>query len=96
MQGAVFFGVLAIAKVEQVLKSNCTRIVVGILGRSLALIRSRELSLKNVKYIVDECNKMLEQLGMYNLRIVMVSTRIVMVSTRIVMVSTRLKFPCCF
>ena len=82
LQGGVFFGVLAIAKVEQVMKSNCPRIVVGIPSRILALIRSRKLPLKNVKYIVDECNKMLEQLGMYYLHIVMVSTRI--------------KFPCWF
>jgi len=44
------------------MKSNCPRIVVGIPSRILALIRSRKLPLKNVKYIVDECNKMLEQL----------------------------------
>jgi ATP-dependent RNA helicase UAP56/SUB2 len=61
----VFFGGLAITKDEQVLKSNCPHIVVGTPGRLLALIKSKKLSLKNVKhFILDECDKMLEQLDM--------------------------------
>merc|ERR1711912_221235 len=61
----VFFGGMAIAKDEQVLKNNCPHIVVGTPGRILALIRGRELSLKNVKhFVLDECDKMLEQLDM--------------------------------
>merc|ERR1712020_815564 len=61
----VFFGGLAIAKDEQVLKSNCPNIIVGTPGRILALIRARELSLKNIKhYVLDKCDKMLEQLDM--------------------------------
>lgn len=36
-----------------------------VLGRLLALIKSKKLILKNVKhFILDECDKMLEQLGM--------------------------------
>merc|ERR1711923_160460 len=61
----VFFGGLAITKDEQVLKSNCPHIVVGTPGRILALVRSKKLNLKNCKhFILDECDKMLEQLDM--------------------------------
>jgi len=61
----VFFGGLAIAKDEQVLKGNCPHIVVGTPGRILALVRSKKLNLKNLKhFILDECDKMLEQLDM--------------------------------
>merc|ERR1711860_148500 len=61
----VFFGGLAIAKDEQVLKSNCPNIVVGTPGRILALVRSKKLVLKHLKhFILDECDKMLEQLDM--------------------------------
>lgn len=61
----VFFGGLAITKDEQVLKTNCPHIVVGTPGRILALVRSKKLSLKNIKhFILDECDKMLEQLDM--------------------------------
>eukprot|EP00090_Calanus_glacialis_P002369 TRINITY_DN1175_c0_g1_i1.p1 TRINITY_DN1175_c0_g1~~TRINITY_DN1175_c0_g1_i1.p1 ORF type:complete len:432 (-),score=143.46 TRINITY_DN1175_c0_g1_i1:97-1392(-) len=61
----VFFGGLAIAKDEQVLKTNCPHIVVGTPGRILALIRSKKLPLKNLKhFVLDECDKMLEQLDM--------------------------------
>ena len=64
LQVGVFFGGLAIAKDEQVLKSNCPNIVVGTPGRILALVRSKKLQLKNLKhFILDECDKMLEQLG---------------------------------
>merc|ERR1711928_60703 len=61
----VFFGGLAIAKDEQVLKNNCPHIVVGTPGRILALIRSKKLPLKNLKhFVLDECDKMREQLDM--------------------------------
>jgi len=61
----VFFGGLSIAKDEQALKTNCPHIVVGTPGRILALIRSKKLVLKNLKhFILDECDKMLEQLDM--------------------------------
>ena len=83
MKVGVFFGGLAIAKDEQVLKSNCPHVVVGTPGRILALIRNKKLHLKNLKhFVLDECDKMLEQLGMYYLHKVMVSTRT--------------KFPCWF
>jgi len=61
----VFFGGLAIAKDEQVLKSNCPHIVVGTPGRILALVKSKKLPLQNLKhFVLDECDKMLEQLDM--------------------------------
>merc|ERR1711942_512833 len=61
----VFFGGLAIAKDEQVLKNNCPHIVVGTPGRILALVKNKKLNLKNVKhFVLDECDKMLEQLDM--------------------------------
>merc|ERR1711981_794530 len=61
----VFFGGLAITKDEQVLKDNCPHIVVGTPGRILALTRSKKLNLKHCKhFILDECDKMLEQLDM--------------------------------
>jgi len=62
---AVFFGGLLIDKDEQVLKNNCPHIVVGTPGRILALVRSKALNLKHLKhFILDECDKMLEQLDM--------------------------------
>jgi len=61
----VFFGGLPIAKDEAVLKTNCPHIVVGTPGRILALVKSKKLPLKNLKhFILDECDKMLEQLDM--------------------------------
>lgn len=61
---SVFFGGLAMKKDEDVLKKNCPHIVVGTPGRTLALIHNKSLSLKNIKhFVLDECDKMLEQLG---------------------------------
>jgi superfamily II DNA/RNA helicase len=63
----VFFGGLAISKDEAVLKANCPHIVVGTPGRILALVKSKKLDLKNLKhFVLDECDKMLEQLGRIN------------------------------
>ena len=59
---------MAISKDEQVLKNNCPHIVVGTPGRILALVKSKKLSLKNLKhFVLDECDKMLEQLGKWNI-----------------------------
>jgi len=61
----VFFGGMNISKDEETLKNNCPHIVVGTPGRILALVRSKKLNLKNLKhFILDECDKMLEQLDM--------------------------------
>ena len=60
----MFFGGLAISKDEAVIKANCPHIVVGTPGRILALVKSKKLDLKNLKhFVLDECDKMLEQLG---------------------------------
>ncbi|XP_073404914.1 spliceosome RNA helicase DDX39B isoform X2 [Dendrobates tinctorius] len=62
---AVFFGGLAIKKDEDMIKKSCPHIVVGTPGRILALARSKTLNLKHIKhFILDECDKMLEQLDM--------------------------------
>lgn len=62
---AVFFGGMNISNDEKILRMNPPHIVVGTPGRILALIRSKKLNLKNIKhFILDECDKMLEQLDM--------------------------------
>jgi len=62
---AVFFGGLNITNDEKVLRTNTPHIVVGTPGRILALVRGKKLNLKHVKhFILDECDKMLEQLDM--------------------------------
>ena len=61
---SVFFGGMPISKDKETLKNKCPHIVVGTPGRILALIREKDLNLKHVKhFILDECDKMLEQLG---------------------------------
>jgi superfamily II DNA/RNA helicase len=63
----VFFGGVGIKKDEETLKKNCPHIVVGTPGRVLALVRSGALNLKHIKhFVLDECDKMLEQLGMFS------------------------------
>lgn len=62
---AVFFGGLPIKKDEEVLKKDSPHIVVGTPGRILALTRNKTLNLRHMKhFILDECDKMLEQLDM--------------------------------
>lgn len=62
---AVFYGGVNIKIHKEMLKNECPHIVVGTPGRILALARDRDLSLKNVRhFILDECDKMLESLGM--------------------------------
>merc|ERR1712048_692895 len=61
----VFFGGMPIENDRKTLRENPPHVVVGTPGRILALIRGRELTLKNVKhFVLDECDKMLEQLDM--------------------------------
>ena len=63
---SVFFGGISIKKDEEVLKNNCPHIVVGTPGRILALVRDKTLNTKHIKhFVLDECDKMLEQLGVY-------------------------------
>lgn len=62
---AVFYGGVNIKVHKDLLKNECPHIVVGTPGRILALARDKDLSLKNVRhFILDECDKMLESLGM--------------------------------
>ncbi len=61
---SVFFGGLSIKKDKEVLHSSCPNVVVGTPGRILALVRDEALKLGNVKhFIIDECDKILAQLG---------------------------------
>ena len=62
---AVFYGGVNIRIHKDMLKNECPHIVVGTPGRILALARNKDLGLKNVRhFILDECDKMLESLGM--------------------------------
>lgn len=62
---AVFYGGVNIKIHKDLLKNECPHIVVGTPGRVLGLARDKDLSLKNVRhFILDECDKMLESLGM--------------------------------
>lgn len=67
---SVFFGGISIKTDEETLRTNCPHIVVGTPGRILALVRQKSLNLRNVKhFILDECDKMLEQLGKRSTRL---------------------------
>ena len=62
----VFYGGQPISKHEEILKTSekSPHIVVGTPGRILDLVKRRTLKLGNIKhFVVDECDKMLEQLG---------------------------------
>lgn len=62
---AVFYGGVGIKIHKDLLKNECPHIVVGTPGRILALGRDKDLGLKNVRhFVLDECDKMLESLGM--------------------------------
>jgi ATP-dependent RNA helicase UAP56/SUB2 len=64
---AVFYGGTPIQKDIELLKSKDTspNIIVGTPGRLNALVRDKILSLRSVKcFVLDECDKMLEQIGM--------------------------------
>jgi superfamily II DNA/RNA helicase len=61
----VFYGGVNIKTHKDLLKNECPHIVVGTPGRILGLTRDKDLSLKSVRhFILDECDKMLESLGM--------------------------------
>ncbi|TPX56290.1 hypothetical protein SpCBS45565_g08436 [Spizellomyces sp. 'palustris'] len=62
---AVFYGGLPMKQNQETLRNDKPQIIVGTPGRILGLIRDKVLNLKNVKhFILDECDKMLEQLAM--------------------------------
>ena len=61
----VFYGGVSIKQNHETLTNDCPHIVVGTPGRVLALIKDKSLNLKKVKhFVLDECDKMLEQLDM--------------------------------
>ena len=61
----VFYGGVPVAEHKRILKSECPHIIVGTPGRVLQLVREKELVTKGIKhFILDECDKMLEQLDM--------------------------------
>jgi ATP-dependent RNA helicase UAP56/SUB2 len=60
----VVYGGEPMFKQEQMLKTTPPHILVGTPGRLLALIRRKTLKLDKVKFfILDECDKVLQQLG---------------------------------
>ncbi|KAI3919614.1 hypothetical protein MKX01_018437 [Papaver californicum] len=61
----VFYGGVNIKTHKELLKNESPHVVVGTPGRILALSREKDLALKNVRhFILDECDKLLESLGM--------------------------------
>jgi superfamily II DNA/RNA helicase len=63
----VFFGGVSIKKDDEQLRKECPHIVIGTPGRILALLRMSKLNLKNLKhFVLDECDQMLNQIGINN------------------------------
>ena len=63
---SVFYGGVNIKAHKELLKNDSPHVVVGTPGRVLALARDKDLNLKSVRhFILDECDKMLESLGMF-------------------------------
>lgn len=63
---SVFYGGTPVAKDQEILKNKatCPHIVVATPGRLNGLTREKSLDPKRVKhFVLDECDKMLEQLG---------------------------------
>lgn len=63
---STFFGGTPVSKDAELLrdKTKCPHIVVATPGRLNALVRDKVMDAKNVKhFVLDECDKMLEQLG---------------------------------
>merc|ERR1712086_918815 len=61
----VFYGGVPVPEHKRLLKNEPPHIIVGTPGRILQLTREKDLPTKNIKhFILDECDKMLEQLDM--------------------------------
>lgn len=61
---AVFYGGVSVKANQEALKNDKPNIIVGTPGRVLALLRDKSLDLKKVKhFVLDECDKLLDQLG---------------------------------
>jgi ATP-dependent RNA helicase UAP56/SUB2 len=64
---AVFYGGLPIQAHRKILKEDPPHIVIGTPGRILQLVTEGSLKLNHIKhFILDECDKMLESLGMFS------------------------------
>lgn len=66
---AVFYGGTPMVKDVELLKNKDSypNIIVATPGRLNALVRDKALSLRNIKsFVLDECDKMLDQIGMFN------------------------------
>jgi ATP-dependent RNA helicase UAP56/SUB2 len=62
---AVFYGGTSTTQNVETLKQEKPHVIVGTPGRVCALIRDGHLNLKSIKhFILDECDKLLDQLGM--------------------------------
>ena len=67
MKVAAFYGGVNVQSNKDELKNASPQIVVGTPGRILDLARSKGLNLKSVRhFVLDECDKMLEHLGMFS------------------------------
>lgn len=63
---SVFYGGTPVAQDQAILKdkAKCPHIVVGTPGRMNALVRDKSMKTSGVKhFVLDECDKMLEQIG---------------------------------
>lgn len=63
--GVVYGGTPISADIELLAnKEKCPHIIVGTPGRTMALVRDKKLNASKVKhFVLDECDKMLDQLG---------------------------------
>merc|ERR1712060_23214 len=65
VKSKVFYGGVPVAEHKRILKNETPHIIVGTPGRVLQLVREKDLVTKSIKhFILDECDKMLEQLDM--------------------------------
>ena len=61
---AVLYGGLSVQKQREMLKNDTPHIVVGCPGRVMQLVREGDLKVDKLQYFVlDECDKMLDQKG---------------------------------
>lgn len=64
IKAKVFYGGVPVPEHKRILKSEPPHIIVGTPGRVLQLCRDKDLKTQGIKhFILDECDKMLEQLG---------------------------------
>ncbi len=67
---AVFYGGVPVQENRDLLKNDPPHIVIGTPGRVLQLAEEGNLKLKGIKYFVlDECDRLLDSLGMFILYI---------------------------